>query len=64
MQKIVLGMLSVYMHISMCTSQVPEWLGKFYSYLILKSLLIIGQCLVNMNISARKTGGFHTSPTI
>jgi hypothetical protein len=49
--------------IYMCTSQVPQWLDWFI-HLILKSLSIIGQCLVHMNISARKIGALHMGPTI
>lgn len=37
-------------------SLVPEWLDRFYSYSELKSLFIIGQCPMNMNIPAPKIG--------
>jgi hypothetical protein len=34
--------------------QVPDQLDGFYLYSVLKSLSVIGQCLVNMNILAPK----------
>jgi hypothetical protein len=40
----------------MHATPAPEWLNIFYSYLVFKSLPIIGQCLANMNILAPKIG--------
>jgi hypothetical protein len=33
------------MYVCICTSLVPEWFDRFYSYLVFK-----GQCLMNINI--------------
>jgi hypothetical protein len=41
----------------MCNLLVPEWFNGFYAYLVFKSLSVIGQCLVNMNIPAKKKRG-------
>lgn len=44
--------------LSVCTLE-PQWVNRFHSYSVLKSLPIIGQCLVNMNILAQKIGPFR-----
>jgi hypothetical protein len=43
---------------------VPEQLDGFYSYSVVKSLSIIGQCPVNMNIPAPKIGTLEKRPKI
>jgi hypothetical protein len=40
----------------MCASLAAEEFDGFYSYSVFKSLLIITQCLVKMNILAQKIG--------
>jgi hypothetical protein len=49
--------------IRMCSSLAPEQLVEFYSYSLFKSLTIIGQCLVEMNILAPKIGALKMPPT-
>jgi hypothetical protein len=56
-ERVGFGMSSV-LSVRMCSLLLPEWLSKFYSYLVSKSSSIIGQCLVNMNIPALKIGTF------
>jgi hypothetical protein len=55
--------LPVYMHayidIEMCSSLSPEEFGRYYSYLVLKSSSIIGQCPVNMEHLSPKIGALH-----
>lgn len=44
-------LMSVHLHI--CPQLVPERLDKFYSYLLFKTLSIIGQCPANTDILSR-----------
>jgi hypothetical protein len=37
----------------MCALLVPERVDRFYSYLVCKSLSILGSCSVNLNIPCR-----------
>jgi hypothetical protein len=53
--EVVFGMLPV----CMCTSLVSERLEGFYFYSVFRSLSILGQCLVNINILAPKIGALH-----
>jgi hypothetical protein len=45
-----------------CTLLEPEWLDRFYSHSFLKSLAIIGWCLVNMNFVASKIRTLQMDP--
>jgi hypothetical protein len=38
----------------------PQCWGRFYLYLVFKNLSIIGQCLMNMNISPQTVGAPNT----
>jgi hypothetical protein len=46
----------------MCPSHAPEWLDGFYTYLVFKSLPIIGWCTLNINILVPKMRAFHMGP--
>jgi hypothetical protein len=48
----------VSVHLYICPQLAPEQLDKLYSYLLFKTLSIIGQCPVNMDILAPK-GALH-----
>jgi hypothetical protein len=41
---------------------VPQRLGGFYSYSVTKSIFIIGQSPVNINILAQEIGALHMVP--
>jgi hypothetical protein len=46
----------------MCASLVDDQLDRFYSCFVLKSLSIIGQSLVNLDITVPETGHFRWVP--
>jgi hypothetical protein len=46
----------VYMYLA---TLAPQWFNRFYSYSVFKSLFIVGQGLVSMNIPAPKIGPFR-----
>jgi hypothetical protein len=54
--------LSVWMYVRMCTSLAPEWFNRTYSCSVLKSLSILGRCLVNVNTPPTKLGTLRISP--
>jgi hypothetical protein len=45
----------------MCAMKVPEWVGRFFSYSVLKSSFIIDLNPVN-NIPSPKIGAFQMGP--
>jgi hypothetical protein len=54
-------LLRACMYVIMCVSMdmvspAPELFERFYSYSLFKSSSVKGQCPVNMNIPAQKTG--------
>jgi hypothetical protein len=50
------------MYVWKCTWLAPEWSGEFCSYSAFKSLSIIDQRLVNMNVTAPKNFGPSDEP--
>jgi hypothetical protein len=44
------------------TSSAHEWLEGVYLYLVFKSLPFLGQCPVNLNIPAPKSGTLQIGP--
>lgn len=50
--KVVLGVP----YVCMCIFLTPEQFNRFYLYLVFKSLFVINQCPVNMNILVPKVG--------
>lgn len=58
----VFGMLFVFMYVCMCALLAPEWLDEFYSYSVFKSLSIIDQCPVNMDILTPKIEALQMNP--
>jgi hypothetical protein len=47
----------------MCASLVPEWLGRFYSYSVFKSLFFVGQCPLDLKmLGPPKRGAVRMGP--
>jgi hypothetical protein len=44
-----------------CALRTSQRLNGFYSYLVLKTLSLVGRCSVNTNILASKIGVLHMS---
>jgi hypothetical protein len=53
--------VQAYIDKDICSSLLPEELGRYYSYLVLKSSSTIGQCLVNMENPSPKIGALYMS---
>lgn len=53
-EEVVFGMPTVCIY--MCISLVPGWLDRVCSYSVFKTLSILGQCSVNLNIPTPKMG--------
>lgn len=51
-------------YVFMCASLVPEWLDRFCSYSIFKSLSVLGRCSANLNFPATEKAVLHMGAKI